>query len=68
MSAYVCPCASECGQLLSRLRSGEQAASVIIYNRPDTSTNHVSPGGFEEVRAFREGVMGGAEACLNYQG
>ncbi len=70
--------------------AGGYTASVIIYNRPETSTYHISPGdldegikallvfrgegdterqgaGFARVRAFREGVMGGAEACLNYQ-
>ncbi|MFY9917685.1 MAG: neutral zinc metallopeptidase [Mycobacterium sp.] len=70
--------------------AGGYTASVIIYNRPDTSTYHISPGdldegikallvfrgegdterqgaGFERVRAFREGVMDGAEACLDYQ-
>jgi len=71
--------------------AGGYTASVIIYNRPDTSTYHISPGdldegikallvfrgegdterqgaGFERVRAFREGVMNGAESCLQYQG
>jgi predicted metalloprotease len=71
--------------------AGGYTASVIIYNRPDTSTYHISPGdldegikallvfrgegdterqgaGFERVRAFREGVMNGAESCLEYQG
>ncbi len=70
--------------------AGGYTASVIIYNRPDTSTYHISPGdldegikallvfrgdgdterqgaGFARVRAFREGVMDGAEACLDYQ-
>jgi hypothetical protein len=71
--------------------AGGYTASVIIYNRPDTSTFHISPGdldegikallvfrgegdterqgaGFVRVRAFREGVMNGAESCLDYQG
>jgi hypothetical protein len=71
--------------------AGGYTASVIIYNRPDTSTYHISPGdldegikallvfrgegdverqgaGFERVRAFREGVINGAESCLQYQG
>jgi predicted metalloprotease len=71
--------------------AGGYTASVIIYNRPETSTYHISPGdldegitallvfrgegdtqrqgaGFDRVRAFREGVMNGAQACLNYQG
>jgi predicted metalloprotease len=71
--------------------AGGYTASVIIYNRPDTSTYHISPGdldegikallvfrgegdterqgaGFERVRAFREGVMNGAESCLGYLG
>ncbi len=70
--------------------AGGCTASVIIYNRPGTSTYHISPGdldegikallvfrgegdterqraGFERVRAFREGVMEGAAACLDYQ-
>jgi hypothetical protein len=69
--------------------AGGYTASVIIYNRPDTSTYHISPGdldegimallvfrgegdterqgaGFERVRAFREGVIDGAQACLDY--
>ena len=71
--------------------AGGYTASVIIYNRPETSTYHISPGdldegvtallvfrgdgdverqgaGFERVRAFREGVIIGAESCLQYQG
>ena len=67
--------------------AGSYTASVIIYNRPETSTYHISPGdldegitallvfrgegdverqgaGFERVRAFREGVINGAESCL----
>jgi predicted metalloprotease len=71
--------------------AGGYTASVIIYNRPDTSTYHISPGdldegikallvfrgegdterqgaGFARVRAFREGVMNGAQSCLQYQG
>ena len=32
------------------------------YNRPDTSTYHISPGGLDE------GVMNGAESCVGYQG
>lgn len=70
--------------------AGGYTASVIIYNRPETSTYHISPGdldegikallvfradgdverqgaGFARVRAFREGVMNGAESCLQYQ-
>lgn len=70
--------------------AGAYTASVIIYNRPETSTYHISPGdldegikallvfrgegdaerqgaGFERVRAFREGVMNGAQACLDFQ-
>jgi predicted metalloprotease len=69
--------------------AGGYTASVIIYNRPDTSTYHISPGdldegimallvfrgegdterqgtGFDRVRAFREGVIDGAQACLDY--
>ena len=71
--------------------AGGYTASVLIYNRPETSTYQISPGdldegimalllfrgegdverqgaGFERVRAFREGVINGAEACLDYQG
>jgi predicted metalloprotease len=71
--------------------AGGYTASVILYNRPDTSTYHISPGdldegikallvfrgegdaerqgaGFDRVRAFREGVINGAQACLQYQG
>lgn len=71
--------------------AGGYTASVIVYNRPETSTYHISPGdldegikallvfradgdverqgaGFARVRAFREGVMNGAESCLQYQG
>ena len=70
--------------------AGGYTASVILYNRPDTSTYHISPGDLDEaikallvfrgdgdverqgagwarVKAFREGVINGAEACLNYQ-
>jgi hypothetical protein len=61
-----------------------------VYNRPETSTYHISPGDLDEaikallvfrgegdveqqgagwarVKAFREGVINGAQACLNYQ-
>ena len=71
--------------------AGGYTASVLLYNRPDTSTYHISPGdldegikallvfraegdaerqgaGFDRVRAFREGVINGAQACLQYQG
>jgi predicted metalloprotease len=71
--------------------AGAYTASVIIYNRPDTSTYHISPGDLDEgikallvfrgdgdverqgagwarVKAFREGVINGAEPCLSYQG
>ena len=70
--------------------AGGYTASVILYNRPETSTYHISPGDLDEaikallvfrgdgdverqgagwarVKAFREGVINGAEACLNYQ-
>jgi predicted metalloprotease len=70
--------------------AGAYTASVILYNRPETSTYHISPGdldegikallvfrgegdverqgaGFERVRAFREGVINGAEPCIAYQ-
>jgi predicted metalloprotease len=79
---------------LSTLRgdclAGGYTASVILYNRPETSTYHISPGDLDEgikalllfrgdgdverqgagwarVKAFREGVINGAEACLDYQ-
>jgi len=71
--------------------AGGYTASVLIYNRPETSSYHISPGdldegikallvfradgdverqgaGFDRVRAFREGVINGAESCLQYQG
>jgi len=71
--------------------AGGYTASVLIYNRPETSSYHISPGdldegikallvfradgdverqgaGVERVRAFREGVINGAESCLQYQG
>lgn len=70
--------------------AGGYTASVILYNRPETSTYHISPGDLDEaikallvfrgdgdverqgagwarVKAFREGVINGAEACPNYQ-
>ncbi len=70
--------------------AGGYTASVILYNRPETSTYQISPGDLDEaitallvfrgdgdverqgagwarVKAFREGVINGAEACLNYQ-
>jgi predicted metalloprotease len=70
--------------------AGGYTASVIIYNRPDTSTFHISPGdldegikallvfrgqgdverqgaGWSRVKAFRQGVIDGAESCLNYE-
>jgi predicted metalloprotease len=70
--------------------AGAYTASVIIYNRPETSTFHISPGDLDEgikallvfrgegdverqgagwarVKAFREGVLNGAEPCLKYQ-
>jgi predicted metalloprotease len=85
----------ESDEKLSTLRgdclAGGYTASVIIYNRPETSTYHISPGdldegikallvfrgdgdverqgvGWDRVKAFREGVINGAEACLNYEG
>ena len=42
--------------------AGGYPASVIIYNRPDTSTYHISPGD------LGEGVMNGAESYVGYQG
>jgi predicted metalloprotease len=70
--------------------AGAYTASVILYNRPETSTYSISPGdldeaitallvfrgegdverqgaGFARVRAFREGVITGAQPCLSYQ-
>lgn len=71
--------------------AGGYTASVILYNRPQTSTYHISPGDLDEaikallvfrgegdverqgagwarVKAFREGVINGAQACLDYEG
>jgi len=70
--------------------AGGYTASVILYNRPETSTYQISPGdldegikallvfrgegdverqgaGYARVRAFREGVINGAQSCLDYQ-
>jgi hypothetical protein len=70
--------------------AGAYTASVILYNRADTSTYHISPGdldegikallvfrgsgdadrqgaGFDRVRAFREGVISGAQPCMEYK-
>ena len=70
--------------------AGAYTASVILYNRPETSSFRISPGdldeainallvfrgagdvdrqgaGFARVRAFREGVINGAPACVNYR-
>jgi predicted metalloprotease len=70
--------------------AGAYTASVILFNRKDTSTFHISPGdldegikalllfrgdgdvdrqgaGFDRTRAFREGVINGAQPCLDYQ-
>jgi hypothetical protein len=70
--------------------AGGYTASVILYNRPETSTYQISPGDLDEaitallvfrgegdverqgagwarVKAFREGVINGAQACLEYQ-
>lgn len=70
--------------------AGGYTASVILYNRPETSTYHISPGdldeaikallvfrgegdverqgaGWERVKAFREGVINGAQACLDFE-
>lgn len=85
----------ESDEMTSTLRgdclAGGYTASVIVYNRPETSSYHISPGdldegvkallvfradgdverqgaGFERVRTFREGVINGAQACLQYQG
>ena len=83
-------CRFALGGLRGDCLAGGYTASVIIYNRPHTSTYHISPGdldegikallvfrgegdterqgaGFERVRAFSEGVMNGAESCLDYQ-
>jgi hypothetical protein len=66
--------------------AGGYTASVILYNRPDTSTYHISPrdldegieallvfrgdgdverqgAGWSRVKAFREGVINGAESA-----
>jgi predicted metalloprotease len=70
--------------------AGGYTASVILYNRPDTSTYHISPGDLDEgikallvfrgegdverqgagwarIKAFRQGVINGAQSCLDYQ-
>jgi predicted metalloprotease len=70
--------------------AGAYTASVILYNRKDTSTFHISPGdldegiqalliyrgdgdverqgaGYNRVRAFREGVIDGAQPCVTLQ-
>ncbi len=70
--------------------AGGYTASVIIYNRPETSTYHISPGDLDEgikallvfrgegdverqgagwarVKAFRQGVIDGAQTCLDYE-
>jgi predicted metalloprotease len=70
--------------------AGGYTASVILYNRPDTSTYHISPGDLDEgikallvfrgdgdverqgagwarIKAFRSGVIDGAESCLQYE-
>jgi predicted metalloprotease len=70
--------------------AGAYTASVILYNRPETSTYQISPGDLDEaitallvfrgegdverqgagwarVKAFREGVINGAQPCLTYQ-
>jgi predicted metalloprotease len=70
--------------------AGAYTASVILHNRPETSTYSISPGdldeaitallvfrgegdverqgaGFARVRAFREGVINGAQPCLSYE-
>jgi predicted metalloprotease len=70
--------------------AGGYTASVILYNRPDTSTYHISPGDLDEgikallvfrgegdverqgagwarIKAFRSGVIDGAESCLKYE-
>ncbi|MGZ5398233.1 MAG: neutral zinc metallopeptidase, partial [Mycobacterium sp.] len=70
--------------------AGGYTASVILYNRPETSTYHISPGDLDEgikallvfrgdgdverqgagwarVEAYRQGVINGAESCLNYE-
>jgi predicted metalloprotease len=70
--------------------AGGYTASVILYNRPDTSTYHISAGdlddgikallvfrgegdverqgaGWARVKAFREGVINGAESCMEYE-
>ena len=69
--------------------AGGYTASVILYNRQDTSTYHISPGDLDEgikalllfrgdgdverqgagwarIKAFRQGVINGAESCLSY--
>lgn len=70
--------------------AGAYTASVILHNRPETSSFQISPGdldeainallvfrgdgdverqgaGFARVRAFREGVINGAQACVDYR-
>jgi len=70
--------------------AGGYTASVILYNRPDTSTFHISPGDLDEgikallvfrgdgdverqgagwarIKAFRSGVIDGAESCVSYE-
>ncbi len=85
----------ESDEMTSTLRSdclaGSYASSVILNDRPETSTFQISPGdldeaikalllfrgegdverqgsGFERVRAFREGVLYGADPCPTFRG
>ena len=76
--------------LRSDCLAGAYTASVILHNRPDTSTFSISPGdldesikallvfrgdgdvqrqgaGYARVRAFRQGVLDGAQPCLSFQ-
>jgi predicted metalloprotease len=70
--------------------AGAYTASVILFNREQTSSYHISPGdldegikalllfradgdvdrqgaGFDRTRAFREGVINGAQPCTEYR-
>ncbi|MCK0177382.1 neutral zinc metallopeptidase [Mycolicibacterium sp. F2034L] len=76
--------------LRSDCLAGSYTASVMLFNRAETSSFRISPGdldegitallvfrgdgdverqghGFSRVRAYREGVLNGAEGCLTYQ-
>ena len=53
-------------QLYLELTGGDHAVSTLLVFRGDGDADRQGAG-FDRVRAFREGVINGAESCLDYE-